>query len=57
MDYEPTLNSATGDAYEHIKDPAITPDEKLTLQTEAHDCEERWDGLNDKIKLRVDRWD
>ena len=55
LDYKPTLNSATGDAYELIKDPVTTPDEKLALQTEAHDCDERWDALNDQIRLRVER--
>ena len=55
MDYEPTYSSATGDVYDLMKDPVITPKEKLTLQAEAHDCEDRWDALNDKVKLRVDR--
>ena len=54
-DYEPKYIGATKDVYKLIKDPVITPDDKLALQTEAQDCEERWDSLNDKIRLRVDR--
>ena len=54
-DYEPTFISAAREAYGLMKDPVITPEEKLTLQTEAHDCEEGWDALNNNVKLRVDR--
>ena len=54
-DYEPTFKDATDGAYQVIKDPVIPPGEKIALQTELNDCEDRWDDLNDKINERVDR--
>ena len=54
-DYEPTFKDATDGAYQVIKDPVIPSGEKMALQTELNDCEDRWDDLNDKINERVDR--
>ena len=54
-DYEPTFKDATDGAYQVIKDPVIPPGEKMALQTELNDCEDRWDDLSDKINERVDR--
>ena len=33
----------------------IPPGEKMALQTELNDREDRWDDLNNKINERVDR--
>ena len=54
-DYEPTVKDATDGAYQLIKDPVIPPGEKMALQTELNDREDRWDDLNNKINERVDR--
>ena len=54
-DYKPTYEQATDGAYKLIKDPVITPDQKLTLQKETHVCVEKWDNLNDKINRRGER--
>ena len=55
-DYKPTFTAATQNTYDLMKEPATTPEEKLSLQTDARDCEERWEALNDNIKSHVDRY-
>ena len=54
-DYEPTFKEATSNVYAVMANPLINPDEKMTLQTEVEDYEDRWDDLNDKMKEWVDR--
>ena len=54
-DYEPTFKDATDGAYQVIKDPVIPTGEKMALQTELNDREDRWDDLNNTINERVDR--
>ena len=53
-DYEPTFTDVTNDAYNLIRDPQISSEDKIRLQTEVQDCEDRWDTLNDNMKLHVD---
>ncbi|XP_031567250.1 microtubule-actin cross-linking factor 1-like [Actinia tenebrosa] len=53
-DHDPKFTECIQSAHKLSKDPALSKDESDVIQKDAEKCEERWDGLNEKVRQRVE---